>query len=122
MAEPGFQHLGVEMVKDVAVVEIRTRDLQGPKLAQELGGELELVTAQDWAKKVVVNLHKVEFLSSTGFAVLFKLALKAKNEGRRVVICGMAPAVKVGADIVGLAQVAEVCDSESAAIHALGTS
>ena len=47
MSSPDFQHLRLSMVKDVAVVEIRTRDLQGPMLAQELGTELAPVTSQD---------------------------------------------------------------------------
>ena len=47
MPDADFQHLSLSMVKDVAVVEIRTRDLQGPSLAHELGAELALVAAQD---------------------------------------------------------------------------
>jgi hypothetical protein len=35
------------MVKDVAMVEIRTRDLRGPMLARELGAGPALVTAQE---------------------------------------------------------------------------
>jgi hypothetical protein len=40
MSSPDFQHLRLSRVKDIAVVEIRTGDLQGPMLAQELGTEL----------------------------------------------------------------------------------
>ena len=46
MSSPDFQHLRLSMVKDVAVVEIRTREFHGPQLAQELGHELATVTAQ----------------------------------------------------------------------------
>ena len=46
MADAGFQHLRLSMVKDVAVVEVRTREIHGPQLAQELGHELATVTAQ----------------------------------------------------------------------------
>ncbi len=89
MSSPDFQHLRLSMVKDVAVVEIRTRDLQGPMLAQELGTELALVAAQEWARRLLVNFRRVTYVSSTGFAALFKLLSRARAEGREVKLCGM---------------------------------
>ena len=118
MADADFQHLRLSMVKDVAVVEIRTQDLHGPQLAQELGHELAAVTAQDWAKRVLVNFHRVGFLSSTGFAAIFKLVSRAKAEGREVKLCGMEHAVQLGAEIVGLPKVVEIHDNEAAALRA----
>ena len=58
MSSPDFQHLRLSMVKDVAVVEIRTRDLQGPMLARELNTELALVTAQEWARRLLVDFRR----------------------------------------------------------------
>ena len=118
MADADFQHLRLSMVKDVAVVEIRTREIHGPQLAQELGHELAVVTAQDWAQRVLVNFHRVGFLSSTGFAAIFKLVSRAKAEGREVKLCGMEHAVQLGAEIVGLDKVAEIHDDEGAALRA----
>ena len=118
MADADFQHLRLSMVKDVAVVEIRTKDIHGPQLAQELGHELALVTAQDWAKKLVINFRRVGFLSSTGFAAIFKLVSRAKAEGREVKLCGMEHAVQLGAEIVGLPKVVEIHDNEAAALRA----
>ena len=118
MADASFQHLRLSMVKDVAVVEIRTQDIQGPQLAQELGTELALVTAQDWARRLLVNFRRVAFLSSTGFAALFRLVSRARVEGREVKLCAMEPGVRLGAEIVGLDKVAEIHDDEGAALRA----
>ena len=118
MADAGFQHLRLRMVKDVAVVEIRTQDIHGPQLAQELGHELATVTAQDWAKRVLVNFHRVGFLSSTGFAAIFKLVSRARAEGREVKRCALDPGVRLGAEIVGLDKVAEIYVDEGAALRA----
>ena len=118
MSSPDFQHLRLSMVKDVAVVEIRTRDLHGPQLAQELGAELALVTAQDWARRLLVNFRRVAFLSSTGFAALFRLVRRAQAEGRQVKLCAMEPGVRLGAEIVGLHKVAEIHHDEGAALRA----
>ena len=118
MGNADFQHLRLSMVKDVAVVEIRTREIHGPQLAQELGHELATVTAQDWARRVLVNFRRVAFLSSTGFAALFRLVRRAKAEGRDVRFCDMEPGVRLGAEIVGLDKVAEIHDDEGAALRA----
>jgi len=118
MADADFQHLKLSMVKDVAVVEIRTKDIHGPQLAQELGHELALVIAQDWAKKLLIDFRRVGFLSSTGFAAIFKLVSRAKAEGREVKLCGMEHAVQLGAEIVGLPKVVEIHDNEAAALRA----
>ena len=117
MSRPDFQHLRLRMVKDVAVVEIRTRDLQGPTLAQELGTELALVAAQEWARRLLVNFRRVAFLSSTGLAAIFKLVSQARAEGREVKLCGMKNGVRLGAEIVGLPKLVEIHDDEAAALR-----
>ena len=118
MSSPDFQHLRLSMVKDVAVVEIGTREIHGPQLAQELGHELATVTAQDWARRVLVNFHRVGFLSSTGFAAIFKVVSRAREEGREVKLCALDPGVRLGAEIVGLDKVAEIHDDEGAGLRA----
>jgi anti-anti-sigma factor len=118
MPDSDFQYIRVNMVKDVAVAEVLGKDLQGPKVAQDLGAELALVAAQDWAKRLLVDFSKVGFLSSTGFAVLFRLVSKAKTEGRQVKLCGMQHGVRLGAEIVGLDKVAEIHENEHTALRA----
>ena len=118
MSSPDFQHLRLSMVKDVAVVEIRTKEIHGPQLAQELGHELATVTAQDWARRVLVNFRRVAFLSSTGFAAMFRLVSRARAEGREVKLCGMEQGVRLGAEIAGLPKVVELHDDEASALRA----
>lgn len=121
MTDADFQHLRLSMVKDVAVVEIRTQDIQGPRLAQELGTELAMVTAQDWARRVLVDFRRVAFLSSTGFAALFKLVSRARAEGREVRLCGMGAGMRLGAEIVGLDKIVEIDPDEASALRAFAS-
>ena len=116
---PEFQHLRLSRVKDIVVVEILTKDLQGPTAARELGAELSLVSAQDWATRIVLNFHRINYLSSTGFAVLFKLVSRVTALGGRTAVCNMEPGLRLGAEIVGLDKVVSIYDSEAAAIAAL---
>ena len=122
MASADFQHVQLSMVNDVAVVEIRTKDITGSLPAHELGHELAMVTAQEWAKRLLINFRRVAFLSSTGFAVLFKLISRAKAEGREVKLCEMDAGVLLGAEIVGLDKVAEIHNNEAVALRAFAQS
>jgi anti-anti-sigma factor len=117
MSRPDFQHLRLSMVKDVAVVEIRTRDLHGPMLAQELSAELALVTAQEWARRLLVDFRRVTYVGSTGFAALFELLSRVRAEGREVKLCGMENGVRLGAEIIGLSRLVEIHDDEGAALR-----
>jgi anti-sigma B factor antagonist len=111
-----FQHLRLSRIKDIVVVEILTKDLQGPTAARELGAELSLVSAQDWATRIVLNFHRINYLSSTGFAVLFKLVSRVTALGGQIAVCNMEPGLRLGAEIVGLDKVVSIYDSEAAAI------
>jgi anti-sigma B factor antagonist len=111
-----FQHLRLSRVKDIVVVEIVSKDLQGPTAARELGAELLLVTTQGLATRIVLNFHRNNYLSSTGFAVLFKLISRVTAQGGKVAVCNMEPGLRLGAEIVGLDKVVSIYDSEAAAI------
>ena len=121
MADADFQHLRLSMVKDVALVEIRTKDVQGPQLAQELGHELTVVIAQEWARRVLVDFRRVDYISSTGFAAVFKLVSRAKAEGREVKLCGMGPGILLGAEVVGLPKVVEIHADQASALRAFAS-
>jgi anti-sigma B factor antagonist len=118
MSSANVPHIKTTMAGDVAVVEVLTRELKFPAVAQELGAELSLVAAQDWAKRLLINLNRVKYLSSTGFGVLVNVVRKARIEGRQVKFCNLDPEVRIGADIIGLDKVAEIYDTEPAALKA----
>jgi anti-anti-sigma factor len=118
MSSPNFEHLALSMVGDVALVELRTKDLQGPRAGQELGNELAQVLAQDWARRIVVDFRRTAFMSSSGFAALFKLVSRAGAEGREVKFCGFAPGMLLGAEVVGLPKVVEIHTDQAAALKA----
>ena len=115
MSAPDFQHIRMSMVRDVVLVEIISKDLQGPKLAQELSAELNQVIQQEWAKRLLVDFSSIRYLSSTGFAVLVGLVTRAKAAGREVKFCNMHPDLRVGADIIGLGTIVEIHDTEDSA-------
>ena len=75
------------------------------------------MAAQEWARRRLVNFHRVTYISSTGFAAMFKLVSQARAEGREVKLCGMETGVRLGAEIVGLQKLVEIHDDEAAALR-----
>jgi anti-sigma B factor antagonist len=118
MTKPEFEHIRLSMVGNVVLIELITKDIQGPKLAQELGAELAHVGAQDWAKRLLLDFHSVTYFSSTGFAVLFRVVTQANANGQEIKFCRMEPAVELGADIVGLNKLIEIHETQDSALKA----
>lgn len=108
MAIPDFRHLRMSIVGEVAVVEIVSPNLQGPRLGHELGADLALLLAQDDARRILLDFRRAAFVSSSSLAALFRLVSRARADGRAVKFCGMAPGVFAGAEVVGLAKVVEI--------------
>ncbi len=115
-AVPEFRHIRMSRVKDVVVIEIISTDLQGPAAARELGAELSVISAQEWAKQLLLNFDRISYLSSTGFAVLFKLMSQYKAKGGELKLCNLDPGIRLGAEIVGLDKLVEIYDSEALAL------
>jgi anti-sigma B factor antagonist len=118
MSTVDFQHTTTSMVGEVAVVEILAKELRFPHQAQELETELSLVAGQDWAKQLLVNMKHIKYISSVGFAILFKMVKEAKDQGRKIKFSNLDPEVRIGADIIGLDQVASLYGTEHEAIKA----
>jgi anti-anti-sigma regulatory factor len=110
------------MVGDVALVEILSRNLQGPKAGHELGSELAVILAKDDARRILVDFRRAAFLSSSSFAALFKLVNKARGAGRVVKFCSMAPGVLAGADVVGLPKIVEIHKDQLSGLQAFAPS
>jgi anti-anti-sigma factor len=118
MSAVNFQHIATSMVGKVAVVEILTKELRFPQQAQELGAELSLVAAQEWANRLLINMKHLKYLSSTGFAILVKLVKEVGERGANIKFSDLDPEVRIGADIIGLDKLVALYDTEADAIKA----
>jgi anti-sigma B factor antagonist len=121
MSIPEFKHLLLRHVDGVVVIEMVTKDIQGPDLAREFIAELMTVVELDDCKPIVLNLRHARHFSSMGYAALFKLVKSAKERQRPVRFCNMHEDVRVGGDIIGIPLVVENHDTEELAIKAFTT-
>lgn len=121
MSKAEFEHLRMSMDGDVALAEVLMKDIRTPDEAQELGAELDRVVAQPWAAKLLINVHRMRYLCSTGFGVFFRIGHDMKKAGKQVKMCELKDDLKVGADIIGLGKMVALYDTEQEALDAFRT-
>ena len=83
MPSDAFKHFLVRHVAGVVVIEMLSKDIQGPDVAKEFIAELLAVAELDDPKPIVLNLGRTVHFSSMGYAALFKVVKCAKERQRR---------------------------------------
>lgn len=104
----------------VAVVEVLAYELNQPKFAEALGVELHALLDARPSDRVLIDFHNTKYMSSTAFGALVRFVKDATVAGVRVAVCGMEPAVRMGADIISLDRFIPVVDDRTAGLAALG--
>lgn len=104
-------------VKGVAVVELVCRELSGPDAAEHFSQQLSALL-EAGEKRLLLNFHRTQVISSTSFATLFNLSKHVDAIGGQLRICCMQPAVRFGADILSLGEFIPIHDSEASALAA----
>jgi anti-anti-sigma factor len=69
------------------------KQLQDEKLASAIQEELLALVAHANAQKIVIDLQHIEYISSVAFRPLLHLRRKMQENGGRMVLCGLSPAV-----------------------------
>ena len=118
MSTADFKHFRLQHVDGVVIIEMMSKDIQGPDMSKAFIAELMSVVEQEDAKPILLNLRRTIYFSSMGYSALFKLVKFAKERQRPVRFCNMHPDVRVGGDIVGLPLVVEIHDTEESALKA----
>lgn len=111
-------HFQWDLVDGVALVEILSRQINSPHLAQELGGQLMALFSSGATKRFVLDFHKTSYMSSTAFAAVLGFAKKVIEAGGKVRICSMHPDVRIGADILRMGEIVPILDDCNTALAA----
>lgn len=98
-------HFLVQKDGPVAVVEFQTEEIRDPETAAEVRDELRKLIDADGERALVLDLSRVRYISSTGFAVLIGFGKSCEGAGARLAIVGLHPDVQTGASICGLTRV-----------------
>ncbi|NQS88666.1 STAS domain-containing protein [Patescibacteria group bacterium] len=75
--------------------------------ATEVEDKLNLAISQG-ARKLLINLDGIEYISSAGLRVLLAVAKKLKKEEGDIKLCSLRPYVKEVFDIAGFTQIFKI--------------
>jgi anti-anti-sigma factor len=85
MPEPNYHHLDCSAV----VLTITEAQLQGDPVADGLRADLLAALERSGARHIVLDFQHVTYVSSVAFRPLLSLYRKIKENGGRLVLCGM---------------------------------
>ncbi len=102
--------------RGVAVIALKGR-LDSAN-AGELEKGLEDLFTQP-GQKAVVDMEKLDYISSAGLRVVLMLAKRARQTGGRVLLSCLVPSVREVFEISGFLKIVEVASTTEAAITAL---
>ena len=110
-------NLNERKIGHVAVIEITGRidSVQAPKLHESVAA---LVAAGQ--KGILLDLTKVEYISSAGFRVLLLLARQAGQGKSRLALCGLNPKVRQLFDLGGFLDLFPISSTQEEGIAAAG--
>lgn len=84
--------------------------------------ELEIDKLRESAEeKLLVDLRKLVFVSSTGLAALLKLAKQMQTGQRELVLCELGDAVKQVFDVTGITSLFSITGSKDEAVRRLSS-
>ena len=114
------EYFDVTEIDDVTVIRLRDRELRDPAHATAVGRDLKALLDPAWPGRFLVDLGRVQSMSSTGFAVLLGFARRAAAARGEVKVCNLRPFVRIGADIIRLGEVVPILDRVADGVASFG--
>ena len=102
--------------KQVLVIEVLEGRLWGPTVMQELVQELTSQLDQIQHKHILLNLSRVEFISSAALNRLINFQKRVRDAGGEVKLCSLQPPVDEIFHATRFNQVVEIQPTEAAAL------
>ncbi len=93
MPEPDGPILESALDRGVLVLAVNRKSIEGDEVAEALRKELLEVVDRSAARRVVMDLSRVCYLSSIAFWPLLSLRRRLADQGGRLVICGLTGTV-----------------------------
>lgn len=109
--------MGVKQSGGITIVEPRGRiDTLG---AEPLRERFEALI-KSGARRILVDLRRVEYISSFGFRALLVVARRLERDGGHLVLCEVPDAVMRVVEIGGFGEALTICFTRADAVRTLG--
>src|SRR5688500_13357858 len=112
MADTATPHLQWSRVDGVAVVDVLSRELNGPEVAEELGEQLNALL-ESGETRLLLDFGRTRTMSSTAFGVLLDFWKRVDAARGELRVCSMDPDVRFGADILSLGRIIPLHDDRA---------
>jgi anti-anti-sigma factor len=89
-----FRHISARDDGGVLILTIDIHRISSYELSETMGRELLEAVKDRQSPKVVVDLGKVEYMSSVGYGPLISFRARVRDLGGRLVLCRLTPVVK----------------------------
>jgi anti-sigma B factor antagonist len=87
------QRLKLEAIGDITVVNFLDRRILDEQNIQAIGEQLFALVEDKQHKKVLLNFHNVEYLSSAALGQFIVLHKKLTTAGGKLVLCNIVPQI-----------------------------
>lgn len=88
-----YRHVDVTQIGDVNVVSLLDREIRGEVASNDLEPELTRLVSPEGAQQVLLDLSKVEFVTSSAIVQLIMLKNALTAAGARMILCSLRPEV-----------------------------
>jgi anti-anti-sigma factor len=94
MAEPPpCRYVTSSLEQEVLILTLNITHLQDEKMADALLQELQANVDYYGARKVVIDLQRIKYISSVAFRPLLHLRRQLREADGRLVLCGLSPVI-----------------------------
>lgn len=116
MTHAASQYFEMSEHNGIAVARVTVDSIRTIKQAEEFSRELAAVVGPGGTSKLVLDLGSLQYLISSGYAVLIGLGKTMTQKRGRLALCNFHPDVLVGANVIGMRRIVPIYDDVAAAV------
>jgi anti-anti-sigma factor len=113
-----YRHVDVSKVGDATVVRLLDKEIRGEAASNDLEPELTRLVAEEGTTRFLLDLGKVELVTSSAIVQLIMLNSALANSGARLILCSLRPVVYDVFSMMKLDALFQIEDDEATALDA----
>jgi len=109
--------LDIKKHENIIVVYLKERfDVH---LTEKVEKEFSKLLDEETSSHFILNLHDVEYLSSSGIGLFVSIMVKLKKRDKKIVLCELNSSVKKIIELVEMTRLFNICRNEAEAFEFL---
>jgi anti-sigma B factor antagonist len=113
-----YRHVDVSKIGDATVVRLLDKEIRGEAASNDLEPELTRLVTEEGTTRFLLDLGKVELVTSSAIVQLIMLNSALANSGARLILCSLRPEVYDVFSMMKLDTLFQIEDDEVSALDA----